>query len=291
MSELSNHTELMNSFLCLANKNRVCEPILFNNHYVVDTIELQFNKIDGRKIHIDLALKNPQVNNLLLLECKDGRLQNDQFERYKTLKKEDIQTAGATTLSGNYTFEVVYAGTWEKKEKLIQDVSNNSCEFPVIISNKEHIKLEHNEFCCKVLKNIFTSKEGVTLPKQIPIFYYPFGADDSDAHILSWIGPTLIKFRGKSFDVDDILRETHNLFDYIAEESLRAIKSRLAKILRFISKGKMNSFFDLSPQGQQFKLKDYGIKKFQTVLNKCIAEADKEVQKDIQTALSGFSKK
>ena len=288
MSELSNHTKLMNAFLCLANKNRVCDPVLFNNHYIVDTIELQFNKQDGRKIHADLALINPKVNNLWLLECKDGRLQNDQCERYKTLEKDDIKNAGATTLSGDYSFEVGYAGTEEKKEKLIEDITTNSCEFPVVICDDESIKLEHNKFDCKILQEIFSSENGIKLPKPIPVFYYPFGADDSDAHILSWIGPTLIKLRGKSFNVDDILTETHNLFDYIADESLGDIKARVAIILNDISNGKMNTFFGAAPKDKSFRLNDFGIKRFQTVLNDCISDSDKEVPILVQKGLSDF---
>jgi len=288
MSELSSHTQLMNTFLCLANKNRVCEPILFNNHYIIDTIELQFNKQDGRKIHVDIALINPQVNNLLLLECKDGRLQDDQCERYKSLEKDDIKNAGATTLSGNYTFEIAYVGTEAKKTKLIEDITFNSCDFPVLICDNEKITLEQNEFNCEILQEIFNSDEGMKVPKKIPIFYYPFGADDSEAHILSWIGPTLIKLRGKSFDIDDILKETHNLFDYIANESLGEIRSRLVNILTKIAKGKMNTFFGAAPQGKAFRLNDFGIKRFQTVLNECISKSDKETPKSVQKGLSDF---
>jgi hypothetical protein len=278
MSELSNHTKLMNSILCLASKNRYCVPVLFNNHYIVETIELQFNKMDGRQIHADIALINPSVNNLLLLECKDGRLQNDQCDRYKTLIKDDIKNAGATTLSGGYTFEVAYVGTEEKKNDLIQDMTNNSCNFPVLVSDDKTIQIGHNKFNCSILQQLFDSN-GVTLPKPISIFYYPFGADDSEAHILSWIGPTLIKFRDSSFDLDDILKETHNLFNYISDESLGEIKSRLAKILMKISRGKMNNFFGVAPKGKTFRLTAFGIRRFQNALNECISESDKEVPK------------
>ena len=290
MSELSDHTKLMNIFICLANKNRVCTPVLFNNHYTIETIELQFNKQDSRKIHSDIALINPQVNNLLLLECKDGRLQNDQCERYKTLNQKDIVTAGITTLSGNFTFEVSYAGTQEKKDVLIQDIKNNTCNFPVLICDDYKVKLEHNNFNCKVLQNIFSTNGGIDIPNPVPLFYYPFGTDDSEAHILSWIGPTLIKLRGQCFNIDDILKATHQCFNYIDNESLGNIKSRLFNILKKISKNDMNEFFDLPPSDAQFKLKDFGVKKFQTSINNCVNKSDKEVSKETQKAMSEYFK-
>ena len=48
MVELSNHTRLMNLIINLSTKNRLCEPILYKNNYVLDTIELKFNKLDGK---------------------------------------------------------------------------------------------------------------------------------------------------------------------------------------------------------------------------------------------------
>ncbi len=274
MSVLSNHTKLMNIILCLANRNRDCEPVLFNNHYIVETIELNFNKQNGEKINADLSLINPEVNNLLILECKDGGLELDQANRYSTLTQTDIINAGVTTLSGNFNYEVGYVGTENKKVKLTGDVVTNSFIFPVLICNENKIKLEHNSFNCPVLQAIFSQTDGVNIPNPAPVMYYPFGNDDSDAYILSRIGPVLIQLRGQEFDVETVLKNTHQLFGYIDLPSLKSLKGRVGAILHNVSKNELNEFFDL-PARDKFKLKNFPETKFQRKLHECIAKADK----------------
>ena len=276
MKGLSNHTKMMNIIFCLCNKNRRCNPVLYNNHYYVETIEPQFNKIDDKRIHADISLINPKINNIVFIECKDGRLQNDQAERYHTLTQQDIKNAWATNLSGDFTHEIAYVCSEEKKDQLIEDMKTSSYNFPVVVPNELKIKLEFNAFKCKKLQEIFTLNEGVDVPTPLPIFYYPFGADDSDSYILSWIGTTLIKFIDSEFNIEDVLKATHNLYDYINDVSLGKIKARVYTLIKKASQNELNEFFDLPSKGKQFKLKNFGIKKFQRVLNDYISKSDKK---------------
>jgi hypothetical protein len=226
------------------------------------------------------------VNNLLLIECKDGRLQNGQCERYKTLEKKDLDNAGATTLSENYTFEITYVGTKQKQEKLIEDIKNKKINFPILISDNKNMTLEYNEFQCNVLKEIFKKKEGIKLPEPIPVFYYPFGSNDSPIHILSYIGPTLIKFNNSSFNIDDILKETHNLFNYISEESLGDLRAKLKKILKELSYEKeINPFFGAPPKEKDFRLLHFNVSTFNNKLNEYISKLEKATT---QLSLSDF---
>ena len=195
MKGLSNHTKLMNMIICLSNKNRHCTPELFNNHYILESIELSFNKLNGKTIHADVCLINPKLNNFILLECKDGGLEIDQAKRYATLDQKDIINACVSPLSGNFTHEVVYLGCENKGDKLIDAIKYNSFNFPILISDEDKIKLTHNDFDCQILQQIFTKNGGVDLPNPFSTFFYPFGADDSNAYILSCISNVLIGFR------------------------------------------------------------------------------------------------
>lgn len=289
MKGLSNHTKLMNAILYLAHKNRSCEPVLYKNHYTVDSIELSFNKQNGDKIHTDMTLINPKLQNFVLIECKDGRLQKDQADRYNTLNFSDIVNAGVAPLTGKFNYEVVYVSSEDKKDKLLQDIRNNSYSFPVLVFNDSKIKLEHNTFKCQTLNQIFTENEGADIPNPFPVFFYPFGKDDSDAYILSWIGRTLIKFIGQEFDVEDVLRETHQIYEFIDEKALKDLKGRIAKLLTDISKKDMNEFF-VVPSNKHYRLKVFGVSKFQRLLNKCVSNADKEVPKDKQLKLVDYPK-
>lgn len=274
MKGLSNHTKLMNIIICLSNKNRHCTPELFNNHYILESIELSFNKLNGNTIHADVCLINPKSNNFILLECKDGGLEIDQAKRYATLDQKDIINACVSTLNGNFAHEVVYLGSDNKANKLINAIKLNSFDFPILVSDETKIKLRHNNFNCQILQNIFTQNGGVDLPNPVPTFFYPFGKDDSNAYILRCISPVLIGFRGTEFDVEDVIKPIHKLYEYIDDSSLNELKRKVARLLFDVSKNDLNDFFDL-PTNKKFKLKDIGVKRFQTALEKCISKLSK----------------
>ena len=274
MKGLSNHTKLMNIIICLSHKNRRCTPVLFNNHYILESIELSFSKLNGDTIHADVCLINPKSNNFILLECKDGGLEKDQAKRYATLDQKDIINACVSTLSGNFAHEVVYLGCENKADKLISAIQLNSFNFPILVSDENKIKLRHNDFNCQILQKIFTQNGGVDLPNPFPTFFYPFGTDDSNAYILRCISPVLIGFRGTEFNVEDVIKPIHKLYEYIDDSSLNELKRKVAKLLYDVSKNDLNDFFDL-PTNKKFKLKDIGAKRFQTALEKCIYESSK----------------
>lgn len=275
MKGLSNHTKLMNIIICLTQKNRSCEPVLFNNHYFLESIELSFNKKNGEIIHTDLALINPKINNLVFIECKDGGLELDQANRYASLETDDIINACVTTLSEKFSHEVVYIGCENKETKLVDNLRDNSFKFPVLIIDNEKIRLKHNNFNCHTLNGIFSNNGGVDIPEPSPVFYYPFGKDDSDAWILSRIGPVLMGLRGEEFDVEDVLKQIHQLYDYIDNTSLKDLKGRIGKLITKISKGEFNEFFDL-PTNKKYKLKQFGVVKFQNKLNKYVEALSKK---------------
>ena len=152
------------------------------------------------------------------------------------------------------------------------------------------MKLEHNSFKCEILQRIFTVNGGVDLPNPTPVFYYPFGCYDSDSHILSNIIPVLLQFRGKEFNVEDILKVTHNkLFDYMDQSFIDSLKGRVGNLLRSFSENpSLHQFFDLPTPKNKFKLKEFGIKRFQTATTAYLSKADKEAPSQKQTTLKKF---
>jgi hypothetical protein len=294
MSELSSHTKLMNTIICLSTKSssRYCTPILYQNHYELETIECTFNKINGDLIDIDIILKNPELNNLVFVECKAGGLENSQAQRYSSLTKEDIVNASITTLGGDFSFEITYLTDAENKDKLVQGISESSLNFPVIFQNGNTISLAHNSISCQTLHNLFTNNGGIIVPENPPLTYYPFGKDDSDAHILGVIGPALMKLRGQEFDVVDILSETHNIdTNYLSETAIKSLKTRVGKLISQMSKGDMSEFFSISTSSKQFALRDLKLKRFQTKLEKYIEKSDQRPLKETQLSLGNFTEK
>jgi hypothetical protein len=289
--QLSNHTRLMNIIINLSIHSKICDPVLFNNNYKLNTIELEFNKIDGSKISIDLLLENKMLNRLLFLECKDGGLEIHQANKYMTLSNSDILTAKITDLSGEIGYEIVYIGTKDKKDKLIRDIQSGNYEFPVIIENDSIINLEYNKFSCDSLQSIFDGGINIT---RYSIEYYPFGKDDSDAYILSRLWPVLVQyaFSGAEFDVEDLLNATHRCYKFIDKPSVKELKGRIANILKNLSKGYLNDYFAY-PSKKGFKLKSRAAKSFGEKLKKYIEKSDKktppEIPTNIQTNLFEFN--
>lgn len=271
----------MNLIINLSTKNRLCEPILYKNNYVLDTIELKFNKLDGKEISADILLKNTQLNNLFFVECKDGGLELDQANRYESMTKEDIANAKIATLNGDVNHEIAYIGTETKKDKLISDIEKNSFNFPILVDKGSKIALEYNKFNCELLEKIFTNNGGVDV-QNFSIFQYPFGKDDSDAHILSRLVPALLKYMaiGEEFDPEDLLRETHPLFEYVDRPSTKELVGKIARIIDKLSKNELNGFFMVA-SNKRFKLKNRGEIGFKNKLIKCIENADKKAESSL----------
>ena len=288
MNELSSHTKLMNTVICLSTKSyRYCTPVLYENHYELETIECSFNMIAGGLIDADIILKNLQLNNLFILECKAGGLEKEQAKRYASLVHKDITNANITTLSGNFSHEITYLTDAENKDKLILGISENSLNFPVIYQNKDKLSLAFNSIKCPTLNKLFTDNGGVVIPENPPLIYYPFGKDDSDAHILNCIGPVLIQLRGQEFTVEDILFKTHRIYEHISDNAIKGLKGRLGKLINDLSKGEMNEFFNI-PQSKPYSLKDFGPKGFQKKLESYIEKSNQSAMKETQLSLEGF---
>ena len=278
----------MNTIICLSTRSyRYCIPILYQNHYELETIECNFNMVSGELIDADIILKNPQLNNLFILECKAGGLEKEQAKRYASLSHDDITNANITTLSGNFSHEVAYLTDAENRDKLVDGISKNSWNFPVICQNGDKLSLVCNSIKCPTLNKLFTDNAGVSIPKDLPMLYYPFGKDDSDAHILNCIGPILIKFRGQEFTVEDILFNTHRIYEHISDSAIKGIKGRLGKIINDLSKGEMNEFFNV-PQSKPYSLKNFGPKRFQNQLEGYIAKSNQDALKETQLPLKDF---
>jgi len=273
--QLSNHTLLMNLVINISRKNSKGNPILYNNNYELDSIELEFNKTNGERISADLVLKNAILNRVLFIECKDGGVKVDQADRYKTLSNHDILNARITNLSGEIAHEVVYLGTSAKRDKLIRDIQNGSYVFPVIINNNLKINLEYNKFNCDLLQSIFTDNGGIEV-KDFSTEYYPFGKDDSDLCILSRLWPTLVMYAisGEEFDTDDLLAKTHNYYNIIDKSSMKELKGRIANMLDDLKKNDFNDFFAY-PSKKRFKFRARGAQAFGAKLKKYIEKADR----------------
>ncbi len=288
MNELSSHTKLMNTIICLSTRSyRYCNPVLYENHYELETIECSFNMVNGGLIDADIILKNPQLNNLFILECKAGGLEKEQAIRYASLAHDDITNANITTLSGNFSHEITYLTDAENKDKLVLGMSENSLSFPVISQNRNKLFLVCNSIKCSTLNKLFTENGGVSIPENPPLIYYPFGKDDSDAHILNCIGPVLIQLRGQGFTVEDILFKTHRIYEHISDNAIKGLKGRLGKLINDLSKGEMNEFFNI-PQSKPYSLKDFGPKGFQKKLESYIEKSNQNALKETQLSLERF---
>jgi len=274
----------MNKIISLSIANKMYKPVLFDHNYILDLIELEFNKSDGRKVNPDLLLKNEISNRLLFVECKDGSLEPDQAKRYNEMGINDIIVAKLTSnISEESKHELAYIATDKKVDKLKIGMDKASLVFPILVSRDSIIALHHNHFSCEVLQELFSL--GVS-SKRYSDTLYPFGADDSDAYIFYRLIPALLSFIGSEFNPNDLLEKTFpHVYSNIGKPAKKELVGRIDHILEKAGKDKILNNFFIAAVEKKYKLKG-GTRRLNKALNKYIDE--KLGAGSIQVDLSRF---
>ena len=147
--------------------------------YSVDLIEPQFRNSDGKEIHGDVLLNSRKLNHGIIFECKGGRDANgehliDQVEKYKKLQKENVLLNVSTSESNKFDFDASFVFS-EKDGNSLPDYSCIGKSFPVLIRKDVSISKinDYGTFKRNEINVLFS--RGISIPKEIPTKYYPFG--------------------------------------------------------------------------------------------------------------------
>jgi len=245
--KLCEHTTLMNIMIGLANKHETFPSVLADNGYQLDSICPSFLNKDGKEVNPDLIFKSHAENNLFIVECKTGTLQEEQAITYKSLTSEEVKQQNITTLPGNFSLDK----TWVCIEKNLTKVNSKNSEwklnFPIVCKFNTTLKKSNNiPFNSTILNSIFT--KGIDIPNNIPTVYYSFSPEDPEEYILMHILPAIIKLslnpHKDYFTLEELLKETHLLYEYLDKNEKTKLRKRLGSILSYLERSELKEFLN-----------------------------------------------
>jgi len=271
MRKLSNSTRLMNVFIGLSLPNPHYEPVLYNQGYQLESIEPHFVNTNGDLINPDLQYKSHEDKNLVFIECKLGAIEHEQALKYKNLTKTDIIQSNISSLDmSNSQFEIIYCCDETSKDKLTKGDDLHSYGFSILCCNDNNISIERNRIKGNKLKTILSNQ--INIPDKIPTSFYPFGPDDKKSHIAMSIFQSLLRLSGEGKEeigVDDILRDSHPLYDTIHTTGKNKLKEIVGKILDDLDQNDFKDVIKRMRTTKRFRINPRSYKKFRDLcLNK-----------------------
>ncbi|ODS42802.1 MAG: hypothetical protein MSIBF_05855 [Candidatus Altiarchaeales archaeon IMC4] len=289
MKKLSNSTRLINVLIGLSIPNPQYRPVLYERGYQLEYIEPHFTDTNGKLVNPDLQCKSHEEKNLVFFECKLGAIEHEQALKYKGLTKEDIVNSNITSLDmSKCQFEIIYFCDENSKEKVKKGDEIHKYGFPILSCNENSISLEVNNIKGKVLNQIFS--EGVKIPDKPPLSFYPFGPDDKERYVAPAIFQSLFRFCGVKveFNEEDILRDSHPVYDSIHKDGQKKLKEIVGKIMNDLNENEFKDVIKKFSTTHRYRINPRTQKKFRDLCLKKMEEYEKE---EPQTNLSDFSNK
>jgi hypothetical protein len=123
----------------------------YETGYRIESIERDFDVTqDGvvREIKFDIVLNNPEKNHSLTCECKSGRTEPDQLERYSKLKSDELVRVGAVSSNNpsSHTHDVTLV--FNEGNKLIIEEETKEYNF-------NHLSISNNPTKINLTKGNF----------------------------------------------------------------------------------------------------------------------------------------
>ncbi len=287
MRNLSISTKLMNVLIGLSIRNPHLNPVLFNSGYNLEYIEPHFLNNSGEVINPDLQFFSHNDCNLLFVECKLGNFEHQQTMRYKNLEKSDIIKANITTIDiTNGNFEIMFCSDEANKNKLIKGDEINNYGFPIVSCNDNTITLERNQIKGEKLKLIF--QKPINIPKMIPTEFYPYGPDDETEYIASCVFQSLLSLTGQGkeeISIEDILKDSHQLYDSIHPKGKDKLKQKVGKIMSDLDQNEFKDVLKILKNPIKYRISSKSYKRFRDLCLKLMETYRKNME---QKSLSEY---
>ena len=278
MSNSSKSTLLLNCLIALSTKTPDFPYPLYEQGFQLENIEPKILLADGRQANPDMQFKKND-NHLTFFECKDGYCEKDQLERYKQMTAADITRSHVTCLpSSNLTFDLAYFGTEEKREKLEASIEQDNNTFPIMILEKNCIRLnpKSQQFKNDALNGIF--KE-LTFTQQIPRSFIPFTVNDDDSTIKIALLQYVMSKVGSSFTMDDLINDLFaHVVHHYSTDAKKELKERIGRLLREISRSTQFSEY-LQITDHNYVVNSGGTKKFKNACGRFMEDCKLEQEK------------
>jgi hypothetical protein len=240
MPTLSHHTRLVNLLITLALKTPDLKSPLSDLGYSLEHIGPKIVFSDNTVLTPDISFMSREKNSVLVCEAKAGGIDNDQAKKYKLLKPEDISRRALTALPAeNLKVEVCYFCLLENRLEVLANEGKNRWGFPIIFFDGRSLKkdVSSGRFQDQRLEELFS--RGVTIEREPPNTFYPFGSGDSQGWIAFCILYELMKLwalNKREITEDELIRSCHPLLGYCFRDERNFVKKITHVALESISK-------------------------------------------------------
>jgi len=237
---LSPHTIQMNAWVGLCQLDDRFPDTLAKLGYTVDIIEPGFS-IKGDYIQPDLVLTAHRRKHSLLLDFKSYSLKDHQNDRYETAVQNPDQIVLRGGVQGvppdDLTADFSYSSFGNLTEiHELSDFDFTTVQFEAHIGDANlRIEIVGSErFDEPELNDAFPIE--VPHGKDIPTDYYPFDAEEEDyTQFCIYMLNAAIQLAGEygsdPFNVDELLAESHKLWESMSEEKKKELRTLGEKFL------------------------------------------------------------
>jgi len=259
MPTLSDHTRLLNLLITLAYKTPDLPFPLFNLGYSLEHIGPRIVFSEAKlTLNPDLAFKSDARNEVLLVEAKSGGIDNKQAAKYKALAPDDISRRNLTSLPAeNLKVEVCYVCLFQNRLEVLANEGKYYWGFPIIFFDGKSLRKDASsgKFRDERLEGLFST--GVTIEREPPNTYYPFGQGDSQLWISFCVLSQLMEMYAigkREVTEDGVIKACHPLLGYCFKDERNFVKQITHTALESISKSGSLRYTIKSLGGQKWQL-------------------------------------
>lgn len=271
----------MNMMIGLSKKHPTYPDVLAEEGFMLESIGTSFLDSKGNEVNPDIMFKCHNENSLFLLDCKSGTLKKKQSEVYKKLTPKEVKEQNITSLSGDFELDKSWVCSDENLDKVKEKNEEWEINFPILFENDEELKKDNSSnFNSNSLEDIF--EEGVSIDGRIPTSYYPFSPEDSEEYVMFHMIQGLIKLSlDDTFKLEDLLRETHDLYDYLDEKEKKKLKRRVGKIMKRFERDEFKEYLNKVPDSSnEWEIIDGRIRGFRNQAQDLMNEAREDIEED-----------
>jgi len=275
--------------LSIKNPGRYPNPF-FDKGYRINVFEWDaVTNSKGEMVAPDIILANEDRNNSIIFDCKSGKSDKDQAERYDSVEKEDLVDWGISTKNPReLTHDISFVSSFENGGKIRNTFNQWPYDFPVIQVGRSNIEKLMNDFKNEGINDIFPIDIDF---KNIPKYIYPVGKKSPEHIIMDEIMRTLLHKMYKNeksifkIKIEEIIKDVFPYWDKIGLSTKEKILDNFDRVMNMAAdSGLLEEYIDYEDKVTVFKIPNYqntrSLQSFQSKSMKYIRKLRKDyVQK------------
>lgn len=262
--------------LSIKNPGRYPNP-LFGRGYRINVFEWDaVTNSEGEMVAPDIVLANEKKNNSLIFDCKSGKTDKDQAERYCSVEKEDLVDWGISTENPRELIhDVSFVCSFENGGRIRNTFEQWPYDFPVLQVGRSNIEKLINNFQIEEINGIFPINIDF---KNIPKYIYPVGKKSPDHIIMDEIIQSLLHKMMKNeeskfeIELEEIIKDVFPYWKKIGMRTKDKIRSNFDRVMEIAADSDaLQEYIDYEDQLIIFKIPNYqNTRSLQSFQSKCM---------------------